>query len=226
MRCALAWQDGVSRGVGSPGGAGVEAACGGDPDTLLLLEHPPTLTLGRGANAAHIVASAERLARLGVDVIETNRGGDVTYHGPGQLVGYPILKLDEAPHCPDLHLDLRSLEEVLLRALAAFGVESGRFPGYTGVWIDPEAPNARKVAAIGIRTSRWITQHGFAFNICTDLSHFDLIVPCGIHDYNVTSLNLLLDRKVSLTEPIPAIVAAFESVFHVRCRYRDERNFP
>ena len=147
------------------------------PDTLLLLEHPPTLTLGRGANPANIIASADRLASLGVAVVESNRGGDVTYHGPGQLVGYPILDLNRSPHLPDLHLYLRSLEETLIRTVAVFGVQAGRFPGYTGVWTDPELPAARKVAAIGIRTSRWITcsmaLHSTSTPIC---QHFDLIV--------------------------------------------------
>jgi lipoyl(octanoyl) transferase len=186
------------------------------PDTLLLLEHPPTLTLGRGADAANILAGADRLARMGVAVVETNRGGDVTYHGPGQLVGYPILNLSRPPHRPDLHLYLRNLEEVLIRTLAAFGVESGRFPGYTGVWTGMGSPQARKVAAIGIRTSRWITQHGFALNVCTDLSHFDLIVPCGIRDYDVTSLQLLLEREIAVAEPIAPLVESFESVFKLQ----------
>lgn len=194
------------------------------PDTLLLLEHPPTLTLGRGADAANIVASAARLARMGVAVIETNRGGDVTYHGPGQLVGYPILKLDQPPHRPDLHMYLRNLEEMLIRTLAVFGLEAGRFPGYTGVWIEPESPDARKVAAIGIRTSKWITQHGFALNVCTDLAHFGLIVPCGIRGYSVTSLQLLLGREISLMDPIPALIKSFESVFDLRCDGDGVRN--
>jgi lipoate-protein ligase B len=196
------------------------------PDTLLLLEHPPTLTLGRGASAGNIIASSDRLARMGVAVVETNRGGDVTYHGPGQLVGYPILNLNQPPHRPDLHVYLRNLEEVLIRTLAVFDLKAGRFPGYTGVWIEPESRDARKVAAIGIRTSRWITQHGFALNVSTDLSHFELIVPCGIRDYDVTSLKLLLGRDIALTEPIPALIKSFESVFKLRCGEVEVRNSP
>jgi len=204
----------------------IQRLSGEIPDTLLLLEHPPTLTLGRGANPANVVATAERLSRMGVAVVETNRGGDVTYHGPGQLVGYPILNLGQDPHRPDLHLYLRNLEEVLIRTLAAFRIDSGRFPGYTGVWTNPETPNASKVAAIGIRTSRWITQHGFALNVCTDLSHFDLIVPCGIRGYAVTSLQLLLLREVRVTEPIPALLQAFESVFKLACANPALSSFP
>ncbi len=190
-------------------------------DTLLLLEHPPTITLGRGAEFGNIVANADTLERLGVTVIETNRGGDVTYHGPGQLVGYPIFKLDEDPHKPDLHLYLRNLEEVLIRALRTYGIEGARFPGYTGVWTDMNSRHTEKVAAIGIRTSRWITQHGFALNVCTNLEHFDLIVPCGITDYGVTSLTKLLETPVEVTNPIPEVIKAFEQVFQLPCRYLD-----
>lgn len=192
------------------------------PDTLLLLEHPPTLTLGRGADAANIVADSDRLERMGIAVVETNRGGDVTYHGPGQLVGYPILNLNEYPHKPDLHRYLRQLEETLIVTLAEYGVTAGRFPGYTGVWTGLDGPCAEKVAAIGIRTSRWITQHGFALNVCTDLSHFDLIVPCGIRDYGVTSLTKLIERDISVTEPISSVIASFEQVFQLPCRVLEE----
>lgn len=186
------------------------------PDTLLLLEHPPTVTLGRAARREHIVASAEQLERAGVTVVESDRGGDVTYHGPGQLVGYPILNLREAPHTPDLHLYLRGLEECLIRALAPYGIRAGRFPGYTGVWVGREPGSIsppEKIAAIGVKASRWITMHGFALNVCPDLSYFDLIVPCGIRDYGVTSMTRQLGRPVSLEETIPGIVAAFASVF-------------
>lgn len=187
------------------------------PDTLLLLEHPATITLGRGADDAHIVAQPERLARMGIEVVETNRGGDVTYHGPGQLVGYPILNLNEPPHLADLHRYLRQLEETLILALAGFGIVAGRFPGHTGVWTGLDGPDARKVAAMGIRTSRWITQHGFAINVCTNLSHFDLIVPCGIREFGVTSLSQLLNQHVETAELIPEVIQCFESVFDLKC---------
>ena len=183
------------------------------PDTLLLLEHPPTLTLGRAADRSHIVATVERLEREGVAVVESDRGGDVTYHGPGQLVGYPIFNLRDAPHQPDLHRYVRDIEETMIRAVAAFGVSAGRFPGYPGVWTGLDTPHPVKIAALGIRLSRWITQHGFALNVQTDLSHFDLIVPCGIHDYGVTSLSRLLGRSVTLPDVLPVVVQAFTEVF-------------
>jgi lipoyl(octanoyl) transferase len=183
------------------------------PDTLLLLEHPPTITMGRGGTSAHIVATPEALESRGIVLVDTDRGGDVTYHGPGQLVGYPILNLQAAPHRPDLHAYLRALEETLIRALEAFDVAAGRFPGYTGVWTGMETPHPRKVAAIGIRVSRWITSHGFALNVCPDLTHFDVIVPCGIRDYGVTSLSRLLGREVSVTKVLPVVQSAFAEVF-------------
>ncbi|HLK58007.1 MAG TPA: lipoyl(octanoyl) transferase LipB [Chthonomonadaceae bacterium] len=187
------------------------------PDTLLLLEHPPTVTLGRGAEPGNVVMPTEWLAKMGFDVVETDRGGDVTYHGPGQLVGYPILNLQSPPHRPDLHLYLRNLEETLIRALAHYGIEGGRFPGYTGAWVGMGTPRPEKVAAIGIKTSRWITQHGFAFNVCPDLSHFDVIVPCGIRDYGVTSLTRLLNRSVTVEEVLPVVESAFSGVFGLDC---------
>ena len=186
------------------------------PDTLLLLEHPPTVTLGRAARREHIVASAEELERAGIAVLESDRGGDVTYHGPGQLVGYPILNLRETPHTPDLHQYLRSLEECLIQALASYAIRAGRFPGYTGVWVGKEPGSARppeKIAAIGVKVGRWITTHGFALNVCPDLEHFGLIVPCGIHDYGVTSIARQLGREMEVEETLPAIVSAFAGVF-------------
>jgi lipoyl(octanoyl) transferase len=178
------------------------------PDTLLLLEHPPVITLGvktrRGPN--HIIASEETLADQGVSVHETGRGGDVTYHGPGQLVGYPILNL--APDRKDVHVYVRDIEEVLIRAAASFGIEAKRVSGLTGVWVGPEG-REEKLAAIGIRISRWITSHGFALNVSTNLNHFNLIVPCGIVDRQVTSLEKLLGRKVAMSEAEQAVAHAF-----------------
>ena len=189
------------------------------PDTLLLLEHPPTITLGRGAPPQHLIASPERLAQEGVVVVETDRGGDITYHGPGQLVGYPIVNLLAPPHRPDLHVYLRALEETLIRTLAAFGVAADRFPGYTGVWTGMGTPSPQKIAAIGIKTSRWITQHGFALNVNPDLSHFDLIVPCGIQGYGVTSLTRLLSRNITVADVLPAVQSAFAEVFDLNCSF-------
>lgn len=185
---------------------------GAIPDTLLLLEHPPVITLGvrtrRGPS--HIVASVEQLAGEGVTVHDTGRGGDVTYHGPGQLVGYPVLDL--APDRKDVHRYVRDIEGVLIRAAASFGIEAGRVEGLTGVWVGP-AGREEKLAAIGIRISRWITSHGFALNVSTDLSRFNLIVPCGIVDRGVTSLEKLLGRPVTMNEAEDAVTAAFAVAF-------------
>ena len=189
-----------------------ERRTGTIPDTLLLVEHPPVITLGvktrRGPT--HIIASSEELASAGVAVYETGRGGDVTYHGPGQLVGYPILDL--APDRKDVHRYVRDLEEVLIRMAAAFGIEAVRVKGLTGVWVGPEG-REDKLAAIGVRISRWITSHGFALNVSTALDHFNFIVPCGIAERNVTSLEKLLGRPVSMIDAEDAAAAAFTTVF-------------
>ena len=181
-------------------------------DTLLLLEHPPVITLGVKTRhgAKHIIASDEELARQGVTVHETGRGGDVTYHGPGQLVGYPILDLK--PDRCDVHRYVRDLEEVLIVALRDFGIEGGRVKGLSGVWVGPEGKE-RKIAAIGVRISRWITSHGFALNVATDLRHFQLIVPCGIADRGVTSIEMELGRVVPMAEIEDAVSRSFETVF-------------
>ncbi len=182
-------------------------------DTLLLLEHPPTLTLGRKAHPEHLLASPAELERQNVALVDVDRGGDITYHGPGQLVGYPILNLRDQPHTPDLHVYLRGLEETLIRALADFGVRADRFEGYTGVWTGRDTPAPRKIAALGIKSSRWIVSHGFALNVCPDLTHFDWIVPCGIREYGVTSLCDLLDRPVSVADVVPVVTTAFRDTF-------------
>ena len=178
------------------------------PDQLLLLEHPPVITLGVKTHQRrdHVLATSEALADAGVALFETGRGGDVTYHGPGQLVGYPILDLN--PDRRDVHRYVRDLEEVLIRTAAAFGIEAGRLAGLTGVWVGHE-----KLAAIGVRISRWITSHGFAFNVSTDLSHFGLIVPCGITDKGVTSLAKLIGSPVRMADVEDAAVRSFGEVF-------------
>jgi lipoyl(octanoyl) transferase len=178
------------------------------PDTLLLLEHPHVITLGVKVHRdrSHVVASAEELARRGVEVHESGRGGDVTYHGPGQLVGYPIFDL--SPDRQDLHRYVRDIEEALIRALTRFGVAAGRVPGLTGVWVGDD-----KVAAIGVRVSRWITSHGFALNVSTELDYFGLIVPCGMPDHGVTSLSRLLGRPVSVEQAEGPVVEGFTDVF-------------
>lgn len=184
---------------------------GAIPDQLLLLEHPPVVTLGVKVRTdrSHVLATPERLAELGVDLHETGRGGDVTYHGPGQVVGYPIIDL--RPDRCDVHAYVRDLEEVMIRAARTLGVDAGRVVGLTGIWV-----GADKLAAIGVRISRWITSHGFAFNVNTDLSHFNLIVPCGITDRGVTSLQKLLGRQVPVAEVEDALAAAFLDVFSMQ----------
>jgi lipoyl(octanoyl) transferase len=178
------------------------------PDTLLLLEHPHVITLGVKLAEArtHVVATAESLAARGVEVVETGRGGDVTYHGPGQLVAYPILDL--RPDRQDVHRYVRDLEAAMIRLSAAYGVEAGRVSGLSGAWVGD-----RKIGAIGVRISRWITSHGLAFNASPDLSYFDLIVPCGIADKGVTSLSLELGRPVSVDEVSDTFVREFATVF-------------
>jgi len=178
------------------------------PDTLLLVEHPHVLTLGvRGdGGRSHILASPDTLAARGVEVYETGRGGDITYHGTGQIVGYPILDLK--PDRCDVHRYVRDLEEVLIRAAADYGIQAQRVEGLTGVWVGRE-----KLAAIGVRIARWITSHGFAFNVTTDLEYFNLIVPCGITDRGVTSLARLLGRTVELADVQDRILDHFANIF-------------
>lgn len=185
------------------------------PDTLLLLEHPHVITLGSGSHEEHVLVSPEERAARGIELWETGRGGDVTYHGPGQLVGYPILKLEEGRR--DLHRYLRDLEEALIGVLAAFGLEGGRKEGLTGVWV-----GGRKLAAIGVRVSSgWITSHGFALNVNTDLALFGTIVPCGIRDHDVGSISGELGRPVAMEEVEREVVAAFERVFGREARWEE-----
>ncbi len=178
------------------------------PDTLLLLEHPHVYTLGRNARKENLLASTEMFAAQGAQVFETDRGGDVTYHGPGQLVGYPILDLTR--HRRDIAWYMRSLEEVLIRVATDFGVEASRISGSTGVWVGNE-----KLAAMGVHLSRWVTSHGFAFNVNTDLRYFDWIVPCGLRDKGVTSLARLLHRPVEMDAVVGRVVVHFGEVFGV-----------
>lgn len=177
------------------------------PDTLLLLQHPHVLTVGvKKDGRSHILATPDRLSSLGVDVFETGRGGDVTYHGPGQLVGYPIIDLN--PDRRDVHRYVRDLEEVMIRVCAGYGLEAGRSKGFSGAWINDE-----KIGAIGVRISRWITSHGFAFNVATDINFFNLIVPCGIADRGVTSLQALLGAAPAMSEVEDRFIEQFAAVF-------------
>lgn len=163
------------------------------PEVLLLLEHPPVITLGRGTREGSVLAGRLELDRLGVQVVEVARGGEATYHGPGQLVGYPILDLKRRGR--DVHAYLRLLEDAIMAVVSAAGLAVRRFPPHTGVWVADE-----KVAAIGVHISRWVTRHGFALNVQPNLSHFDLIVPCGIREFGVTSMSALTGRAFHMQE--------------------------
>lgn len=185
-----------------------------DQDLLLLVEHPPVVTLGRSSKDAHLLASPEYLRANGVELFEVERGGDVTFHGPGQLVGYPIVDLKR--HRKDLHWYLRQVEEALIRALAPFGIVGGRNAGYTGVWVDD-----RKIASIGVHARDWVTWHGFALNVATDLRYFDLIVPCGIQSVRMTSVSEELGREVAIPEVATRVAAAFGDVFELDVEERD-----
>lgn len=178
------------------------------PDLLLLLQHPPVITLGVKGDGGrgHILATAEHLAGHGVEIQEAGRGGDVTYHGPGQIVGYPIIDLK--PDRCDVHRYVRDLEEVMIRACSDAGISAVRIAGLTGTWVGEE-----KIGAIGVKISRWVTSHGFAFNANTNLDHFRLIVPCGIGDHGVTSLERLTCRPVDLDELENRLAQHFADVF-------------
>ena len=181
---------------------------GNSPDTFLLLEHGPVLTLGRGATAENVLASPEVLAARDVELFETTRGGDVTFHGPGQIVGYPIFNLAREKETKDVRRFVRALEELMIRACADYGIRAERVDGLTGVWAGRD-----KVGAIGVRVSKWVTSHGFALNVATDLSWFDLIVPCGIPDRGVTSISRLAGKEVPREEVEDALERHASEIF-------------
>lgn len=179
---------------------------------LLFVEHPHVLTLGKSGDAENVLVNPARLAELGVDYFPINRGGDITYHGPGQLVAYPILDLDQ--YFTDIHKYLRTLEEAVIRTCAEFGIEAGRINGLTGVWVDVEKGfGARKICAFGVKCSRWVTMHGLALNVNSDLNFFNLIVPCGITDRGVTSISKEIGRDVELDEVKPKLYAHLKELF-------------
>jgi lipoyl(octanoyl) transferase len=187
-------------------------------DVLLLTEHRPVYTLGKNSQGEHLLASAEELSGRGVEVVACDRGGDVTYHGPGQLVVYPILRLEE--YYRDVHRYLRDLEEVIIRTLSVYGISAGRDPAYTGVWV-----GSGKIAAIGVKVSHWVTMHGLALNVNTDLSQFDRIIPCGIFHKGVTSMKSELGREIPLALVSRSLVRHFGEVFHARVLLKDPAGY-
>ena len=186
---------------------------------LLFTEHRPVYTLGRHGDPAHLLASPALLEKEGIGFFRTNRGGDITFHGPGQIVGYPVLDLDH--FTPDIHRYVYLLEETVIRTLADQGVAAGRVAGRSGVWIDPQAPSARKICAVGVRTSRWVTMHGFALNVNTPLEYFERIIPCGITDKGVTSLARETGAETALETVKKSLLLHFAQVFE--CRIVPER---
>ncbi|UFH32065.1 lipoyl(octanoyl) transferase LipB [Chryseobacterium sp. C-71] len=165
---------------------------------FLLVEHPHVYTLGKSGHEENMLANSEKLKEIEATFVKVNRGGDITYHGFGQIVGYPILDLEN--FFTDIHLYMRNLEEVIIRTMAEFGLKGERSPGETGVWLDVGKPYARKICAMGVKASRWVTLHGFAFNVNTDMRYFEYIVPCGIKDKQVTSLKRELERELTVEE--------------------------
>lgn len=201
------------------------------PDHLMLLEHPPTYTLGSSGKEEHLLLTNAELREEGIVCHKINRGGDITYHGPGQLVGYPILDLKRlyAMRGVDqvrLHGYVRDLEEVIIQALALFEIEGWRYPGYTGVWVGDQGNHPRKIAAIGIHvSSRWISSHGFALNVNPNMTHFNHIIPCGIQEHGVTSMTEELDHPVPVTDLIGPIIESFQNVFNVEISRRNDYVF-
>jgi lipoyl(octanoyl) transferase len=191
-----------------------------DSDTqhyLLFVEHPSVYTLGKSGNMENVLINEEMRSAQGIEFFRTNRGGDITFHGPQQIVGYPILDLEK--FYTDIGKYLRNLEEVIIQTLAEYGIKGDRSPGETGVWIDPDVKGKeRKICAIGVRSSRWITMHGFAFNVNTDLSYFNNIIPCGIGNKQVTSLKKELGREMDFEEAKEKVKMNFEKVFDVELR--------
>lgn len=181
------------------------------PNYLLFVEHPHVYTLGKSGDTSNLLLNEEQLKEKNATFYKINRGGDITYHGPGQIVGYPILDLDN--FFTDIHKYLRLLEETIIRVLADYGIEGGRSEGETGVWLDVGTPFARKICAMGVRASRWVTMHGFALNVNSDLGYFDNIIPCGIRGKGVTSMHAELNQKVDELAVEKKIIRYFSELF-------------
>jgi len=188
------------------------------PNHLLFVEHPHVFTLGKSGNSSHLLTSEKELNNKGVSFYKINRGGDITYHGPGQIVGYPILDLDN--FFTDIHKYLRFLEEMVILTLAEYQLTATRSDGETGVWIDANTPFARKICAMGVRASRWVTMHGFALNVNTNLGYFDHIIPCGIKGKGVTSLQAELGETIPLEEVQEKLLKHFKTLFEVKINYK------
>ncbi len=181
------------------------------PNYFIFTEHPHVYTLGKSGDINNLLLSEKQLKEKGITFFKSNRGGDITYHGPGQIVGYPILDLDN--FFTDIHKFMRNLEEVIIRTIAEYGLKGERSEGETGVWLDVGTPFARKICALGVRTSRWVTMHGFALNVSTDVGYFDNIIPCGIRGKGVTSMEIELKEKVSVPIVKEKIKKHFSEVF-------------
>lgn len=184
------------------------------PNYFLWVEHPPVITLGKSGAIDHLLLNEKQLQKHGIEYYKTNRGGDITFHGPGQVVGYPILDLEN--FFTDIHKYLRLLEETVILTLKEYDLKGVRSPGETGVWLDLGTPFARKICALGVKASRWVTMHGFAFNINTDLAYFDYIVPCGIQGKGVTSLKAELKKEISLIEVKEKLAKHFQNLFEAK----------
>lgn len=183
------------------------------PNHLVFVEHPHVYTLGKSGHPENLLLDEQGLVEKEATYYKINRGGDITYHGPGQIVGYPILDLDN--FFTDIHLYLRTLEDAIILTLKDYGIPSGRYPGFTGVWLDADNEKARKICAMGVRCSRWVTMHGFAFNVNTDLNYFKNIVPCGIDDKDVTSMQRELGHTLDLEEVKGVLKGHISSLFHM-----------
>jgi len=181
------------------------------PNYLIFTEHPPVYTLGKSGDLSNLLLNEEQLKTKGISFFKSNRGGDITFHGPGQIVGYPIIDLEAFK--PDIRWYMRSLEEVIIKTIAHYGLTGVRSDGETGVWLDVGTPFARKICALGVRTSRWVTMHGFALNVNTNLGYFDHIIPCGIRGKAVTSMEAEMNKKIDISEVKKLLLQYFEEVF-------------
>lgn len=184
------------------------------PNYLIFTEHPPVYTLGKSGDLSNLLLNEEQLKTKGISFFKSNRGGDITFHGPGQIVGYPIIDLEAFK--PDIRWYMRSLEEVIIKTIAHYGLTGVRSDGETGVWLDVGTPFARKICALGVRTSRWVTMHGFALNVNTNLGYFDHIIPCGIRGKAVTSMEAEMNKKIAIPEVKKLILHYFEEVFETK----------